>query len=360
MEEEIDQYLHTKYYNLEKEGSLGGVDALFRAVKEDQRHQVSRKQIQEWLKSQDSYTLHKPVRKHYSRNRVIVGGIDHQWQADLVDLQSLSKHNNGYRYLLTCIDVFSKFAWAVPLKTKTGKELATAFQTILKYGRKPLQLQTDEGTEFLNRHFQSLLRENNIHFFTTHNETKASIVERFNRTLKTKMWRYFTWKNTLNYLSVLPQLLKSYNSSLHRSIKTKPILVAKKNEEQIWHTLYDTGPSRRMKFKFNVGDQVRISKMKRIFEKGYLPGWTEEIFTISKRIPRRPPVYQLKDYNDEELEGTFYESELQEVKKEDGVYKVEKIIKQRKRHGQTEYYVKWMGYPDTMNSWVAETDLLDL
>ena len=360
MEEEIDQYLHDKYYNLDKEGSLGGVDALYRAVKEDQRYQVSRKQIQEWLKSQDSYTLHKPVRKHYARNRVIVGGIDHQWQADLVDLQSLSKHNNGYNYLLTCIDVFSKFAWAVPLKTKTGKALAAAFQTILKTGRKPLRLQTDKGTEFLNRYFQTLLRENDIKFFTTHNETKASIVERFNRTLKTKMWRYFTWKNTLNYLSVLPQLLKSYNSSLHRSIKTKPILVTKKNEEQIWHTLYDTGPSRRIKFKFNVGDQVRISKMKRTFEKGYLPGWTEEIFTISKRISRRPPVYQLKDYNDEELEGTFYESELQEVKKEDDVYKVEKIIKQRKRRGQTEYYVKWLGYPDTMNSWVAETDLLDL
>ena len=136
--------------------------------------------------------------------------------------------------------------------------------------------------------------------------------------------------------------------------------MTKKNEEQVWHTLYDAGLNKRVRFKFNVGDQVRISKMKRTFEKGYLPGWTEEIFTISKRISRRPPVYQLKDYNDEELEGTFYESELQEVKKEDGVYKVEKIIKQRKRHGQTEYYVKWMGYPDTAGwqkqiCWICKT-----
>ena len=145
MVEEIDQYLREKYYNLNAAGSLGGVDALFRAVKEEGNHRIPRKRIQEWLKSQDSFTLHKPVRKHYARNRVIVGGIDHQWQADLVDLQSLSKHNNGYNYLLTCIDVFSKFAWAVPLKTKTGKALAAAFQTILKTGRKPLHLQTDKG-----------------------------------------------------------------------------------------------------------------------------------------------------------------------------------------------------------------------
>ena len=325
---------------------------------------LRKEEINEYLGKgfrKDTYTLHKPVRKHYSRNRVIVGGIDHQWQADLVDLQSLSKFNNDYKYLLTCIDVFSKFSRVVPLKTKTGKNLATAFQGILKSGRKPARLQTDEGKEFLNKHFQSLLGEKNIAFFTTHNKTKGSIVERFNRTLKAKMWRYFTWKNTLNYLSILPKLLKNYNSSLHRSIKTKPILVTKKNEEQVWHTLYDDSMlSSGVKFKFNVGDQVRISKMKRTFEKGYLPGWTEEIFTVLRRIRRRPPVYKLKDYNGETLEGTFYESELQKVKKEDDVYKFEKLIKQRKRRGQTECYVKWMGYPDIMNSWLVETDWLDL
>lgn len=247
------------------------------------------------------------------------------------------------------------------MKNKTGKELRTAFQTILKSGRKPIYLQTDEGKEFLNKHFQTLLKEKEIKFFTTHNETKASVVERFNRTLKTKMWRYFTWKNTLNYLAVLPKLLKNYNSSFHRSIKTKPILVTEDNEKRVWHTLYDNiKSSSKAKFKFKVGDQVRISKIKRIFEKGYLPGWTEEIFTISKRIRRRPPVYQLKDYSGEVLEGTFYESELQEVKKTDDVYIVEKIVKSRRRQGQTEHLVKWRDYPESMNSWVSDRDIVPL
>ena len=174
------------------------------------------------------------------------------------------------------------------------------------------------------------------------------------------MWRYFTWKSTLNYLSVLSKPLKSYNHSLHRSIKTKPILVTKDNEEQVWHTLYDTRPRPKIKFKFKVEDKVRISKVKRTFEKGYLSGWTEEIFTVVQQISRRPPVYRLKGYNGETLEGTFYESELQEVKKTDDICVVKKIVKQRTLPGRTEYLVKWRSYPDSMSSWVSEKDLVPL
>ena len=145
MKEELNQYLQQKYYDLEHAGSLSGVDALYCAVKEDKNRKLSRKQVQEWLKSQDTYTLHKPVPKNYVRNRVVVGGIDDLWQADLVDLQSLSKYNDGYKYLLACVDIFSKFAWAVPLKSKTGKVITTAFQSIIENGRKPFYLQTEEG-----------------------------------------------------------------------------------------------------------------------------------------------------------------------------------------------------------------------
>ena len=129
------------------------------------------------------------------RNRVIVTGIDDQWQADLVDVSSLARFNKGYKLLLTCIDVFSKFAWVVPLKNKTGESLLNDFQSILDLGRSAEKLQTDKGTEFLNHNFQSFLKENNIHFFTTNSELKASVVERFNHTLKTRMWNYFMAKN---------------------------------------------------------------------------------------------------------------------------------------------------------------------
>ena len=283
----------------------------------------------------------------------MVGGINHQWQADLVDMRSLSRVNANYNYLLTCIDILSKFAWAVPLKNKTGSALIDGFKTILNSGRKPRTLQTDKGTEFLNGQFQSFLKKRNIKFFTTQNETKASVVERFNRTLKTKMYKYFTATNSRAYLKVLPKLLSAYNHAFHRSIKAAPTSVNNQNAETIWKNLYNTSPSvKATKFKFDVGDTVRISMTTRPFRKGYLPSWTTELFTISARIPRRPPVYKLKDYDGEELEGTFYEQELQRVVKSDDLYQVEKVLRKRKKWGKTEYFVKWVGYPDKFNSWV--------
>ena len=136
--------------------------------------------VQKWLSQQDTYTLHKPVRYKFQRRRVIVGGIDHQWQSDLVDVSRLSKHNLGIKFLLTCIDVFSKYAWVIPLKDKTGKSLVVAFEQIFRTGRQPLALHTDKGSEYINRVFQTFLGDHKVTFFTTENEDiKASIAERY-------------------------------------------------------------------------------------------------------------------------------------------------------------------------------------
>ena len=126
--------------------------ALYREAKK-RYPSLTFRQVKALLQSKDTYTLHKPVRYNFPRNRVIVTGIDDQWQADLVDISSLARFNKGYKFLLTCIDVFSKFAWVVPLKNKTGESLVNGFQSILDLGRSPEKLQTDKGTEFLNRNF---------------------------------------------------------------------------------------------------------------------------------------------------------------------------------------------------------------
>ena len=357
----MEEKLASIYLDPSHPASFGGLDAVYRAVKEEGNSKISRKQVQDWLSQQDVYTLHKPARRHYKRSRVIVSGIDAQYQADLVDVQSLSRYNKGFKYLLTCIDIFSKYAWVVPLKTKQGQELKKAFESILSSGRKPRKLQTDQGSEFLNRVFQKFLRDNDIEFFTTNSGLKASVVERFNRTFKNKMYKYFTYKNTLCYIDVLPQLVKSYNNTYHRSIKMKPSQVTKANEAKVWHMLYGDNTQKRVRFKFQVGDRVRISKVKRIFQKSYLPNFTEELFTVYKRFPRQVPVYKLKDDANEILEGTFYEAELQKVIKNDEIYRVEKVLRKRKRNGKVEYLVKWKGYEDPkFNSWVPESDITKL
>ena len=221
--------------------------------------------------------------------------------------------------------------WVVPLKDKTGKSLVDAFDAVFKKdGRVPERLQTDAGKEFLNKEFQRFLASKNVLHFVTYNETKAQIVERFNRTLKNCMWRYFTFQNGRRYVEILPALVEGYNKAYIRSIGTAPERVTQINAQEIWHRLYGKDfvkRSTRLRFKFKVGDKVRIFKKKGTFEKGYLPNWTEEVFSIAKRLRRIPPVYRLREYDGTMLEGTYYERELQRVQQsESNMSCIEKIL----------------------------------
>jgi hypothetical protein len=270
------------YYNRLVPASYGGLSKL-------KPKGYTKKQVREWLQSQDTCTLHKPTRRRIPRRRVVVYGIDHQWQADLVDLAKLSSYNKGFKYLLTCIDVLFRYPWVVPLTDKTGKTLKDALLVIFKSGRRPIRLQTDKGTEFINRVFQKFLKEHDVHFFTTYNEeTKASIVESFNRTLKTKMWKYFTHIETLTYVDVLSEMVASYSHTVHRTIGIPPAEVTWANQATVSKRLY--GRKRpKNSCKFSPGDRVRLSKAKRTFKKGYLPNCTKELFTVVKCIETRPP-----------------------------------------------------------------------
>ena len=169
------------YYDAEQPGSFGGINALARRTGNTQRATSN------WLSAQLTYTLHKPVRKRFSTRPYRTNKIDAQWQGDLVEMIPYANVNGGYRYLLTVIDLFSRFAWAVPTKTKTADDVTRAFNSILQQGRKPKALQTDSGKEFENHTFQHLLNEQGIKFFTVKSQFKAAVVERFNRTLKSKM-----------------------------------------------------------------------------------------------------------------------------------------------------------------------------
>ena len=196
------------------------------------------KDIREFLEKQDVYTLHKPILKTYAKRRVQVSDIDEQFQADLIDMQKFKSANNNVNYALTVIDVFSKKAWAIPIQRKTGSEICEAFRTIFAE-RIPLRIQTDKGTEFINKDTQAFFKKHGVTWFTTQGDTKCQIVERWNRTLKTKMWKYFTANNTRKWIDVLPKLVENYNTSYHRSIKMTPNEASlKKNKHLVFHNLY--------------------------------------------------------------------------------------------------------------------------
>ena len=294
--------------------------------------------------------LHKPIKRKFNKRRVLVSGIDKIWAADLADMTALSKDNEGINFLLLVIDIFSKYGWIVPLKNKKGETVAKALKTIFKE-RKPEKLWTDKGREFYNKDVKDLTE-----LYSTENEEKSSIVERWIRTIKEKMWKYFTDNNTYNYMNILPELVEDYNNTVHSSIKMTPIDASKEeNELTVWRNLYpDRFKISKLTPKFSVGDEVRITKKKKVFEKGYTTRWTEEIFTIKEIQNTDPITYKLEDLQGEEIKGTFYEPELQ--KTEQQIYRIEKIIKKEKNKS----LVKWKGYSDKFNSWVDNKDLIDL
>ena len=361
LDSETTRLLKKIYYDVSDPGSFGGIARLHKRALE-KGLKIKRHQIIEFLKNEDAYTLHRPARKHYSRNKTIVGGIDRQWQADLADMSDIAKHNDGYRYLLTVIDCFSKYAWAIPLKKKDSQTVLEGFQSLFKISapRIPKKLHTDKGKEFLNKEVQDYFKTKNIFHFVTNSDTKAAIVERFNRTLKTRMYAYFSGNNTYRYLDILTDLLKNYNASYHRTIGMKPIDVKENHSNKIWNRMYGSLSSFTGK-QHKKDSTVRISKVKGIFEKGYLPSWSEEIFKISDSLNRTKPVYKLKDYQDEEIAGTFYPEEIQPITKDpNATFHIEKVIQKRKSKGIKEALVKWKGWPQKFNSWIKEVDLIKL
>ena len=175
------------------------------------------------------------------------------------------------------IDVFSKYGWSIPLKTKAGLEITRVFQNVWRTQPSPQKLWTDKGKEFYNRPMKELLQKYNVQLYSTENEEKSSVVERWNRTIKRTMWKYFTANNTMNYITVLPEIIEKYNNTYHRSIKCTPTVAREPSSYQhVFKALYGkVQPHSTPKYK--VGDRVRIVKKRKTFEKGYTPSWTEKL-----------------------------------------------------------------------------------
>ena len=262
-------------------------------------------------------------------------------------MQLLSRYNKEIRFLLCVIDIFSKYAWVVPLKDKKGVSIIKAFQSILKQSnsRKLNKIWVDKGSEFYNPYFKKWLRDNDIVMYSTNNEGKSVVAERFIRTLKSKIYKHMTLISKNVYIDKLDDIMNEYNNTYHTTIKMKPIDVKDNTYINTDKEINNKDP------KFKVGDHVRISKYKNIFAKGYTPNWSEEVFVIKKVKNTAPWTYVINDLNGEEITGTFYEKELQ---KENIELQIEKVIK---RKGD-KIYVKWKGYDNSFNSWIDKASLI--
>ncbi|XP_069109792.1 uncharacterized protein [Argopecten irradians] len=312
-----EDYLKDIYFNPANAGSFSGPDKLYRYVKKAGKYVISKYKIRKWLQRQEPYSLQRAIRHPFKRNKIFVTGIDDQWSADLMDMVKFKSENDGYSYILVVIDVFSKYLWLRPLKNKKGTSVSKALQDILSEGRQPSRIRSDKGQEFRSKDVNSLLNRYGITHLYAQNETKAAVAERVIKTIKTRLYRYFTHNRNYEYVKKLQSLIATIR---HITGRSNP------------------------------------------FTREYDQRWTGEIFSISQKVLRGGlPLYRVKDYDGDEIKGTFYQSELQKVGvRDDDMWKVETILKTKGKGQNKQYYVKWLHWPKKFNSWIYASDLTDL
>ena len=295
-----------------------------------------------------SNELNKPVINKFERKKIIVNHIDEVHSCDLIDMVKYSKVNRGYKYIFTNIDIFSKYTWSFPIKSKKISDIKPCFEKIFKQ-RKPKYIWSDQESAFFSKEMLKFFEDHNIKIYYTHSNLKAVVIERFNRSLRELMMKAFVKNNNTVWYNILPKLIKTYNNRYHRTIKMKPIDVNKSNEKHIKKNFYTYDVTNK-KPKYKINDLVRISlKRRELFDKpsGNIK-WSEELFKIYKINKSNVITYQLKDMSNEIIKGIFYERELLKTKNTSNEYIIEKILKTNKN----KMYVKWRGYSNNFNSWV--------
>ena len=369
---EQEQYLDSKYHDPDFPASFSAPEKFYRAIKQDGQYKIDLNTIKQWLQSVDTYTVHRGVRHNFPRSRVITSGINDLFDIDLVFMRDLKRYNKGYQYLLLAIDVFSRYAYAFPLKSKKPEEIISSLKQLFAQGAIPTSIRSDNGGEFTSFKVRKFLKENNVNLMTTKNYTiKANYVERLAKTIKKKLVKYMYSKQTYKWYDILPKIIEGYNHSYHSSIKMKPADVNENNESSLWKRQYlppKSGTNSRKKgqkvklkpFKFKIGDTVRVSFNKTKFSREYDQKWSDQLYLIGKRFRRDGiPVYKLMNFNgQEEVDGTFYQEELQKVRiTPNTMYKIEKVIKKKTVDGKRMALVRWLGWEPQYDSYVPVSDL---
>jgi hypothetical protein len=292
-----------------------------------------------------------------------MSSLDEQWDADVMDRQKLSRQNSGYRYLAIFIYIFSRYIWVVPLKKKKGPDMLRAINFVFKKGRKPLYLRTDQGTEYTGKHVQHYLKQNNVHHFVALNPLHANYAEGVIRTLKGKIYRFFTANQTQRYIDHLDDIVESYLNTVHRSIDMKPIDITEKNSQEIYEKLYLPQQialeNKAVKYAFEIGDRVHMAMDRSVFHKAYKETYFQEIFEISGCTPTHPPRYKLIDLLKKHVLGTFYEQQLTKVPYDytSDMQRIKKVVRYQNGDSGKEALIRWEGYAPQYDTWLRVQDM---
>ena len=302
----------------------------------------------------------RKVIHRFPRRKMYAKKTNELWAIDLLDYsRRYITVNRNFRYALIVIDVFSRFAYGVPMKKKNAEASAAAFQIILdKAGVNPTFIVADKGSEFYNKIFKQILEDRKITLYSTHQDVKSSVVERLIRTIRKLVKQHFIMTNSNVWFNVLPTLIEKYNDKYHTSIKMTPRqAMDPKNHDAVYKSQIPNQNEEQIPIKypkFLVGDQVRISRKKMTFKKEADIGWSEEIFVIDKYVPANPPVYKLKDLLNREVDGTFYTEQLLPTHQK--LFRIDRVLRKSKK-GKKQLYVSWHGYDSSFRSWIDANDV---
>lgn len=356
--EECVNHLKENYSNPSHPIAFSGIVNIYKYYK----GLLKPKDIEKILASFDTYTLRRQY-KNLKRNPNFSHFKRYQFQIDLIDIQSYAKWNDNVKYILSAIDTFTRKAWVRPCKDKTSNEVLNAFKSILSEAEKiPHTLVSDRGKEMTNKIFLDFCRKNKIIYFHNYTSVHAPLVERFNQTFQKKLYKFLSHNETRRYIDNLQDFVDSYNESEHSTIEMTPNEAERDdNNEKLNYTLSRKNEKiKREKPKYEVNQLVRIALQKGAFHRGYNEQSNIEVFNIYKIKTTLPkPIYLLETYDkSEKLTGGFYAHELTPVNSD--IFKVEKVLKQRKVRGKVQYFVKWKGYDSSNNSWIDKKDVTNV
>ena len=363
--------LESVYRSLQQapHSGIAGPQALFEKAQELGLGHVSLEDCQLFLQSKDEYTIHRPSRRNYPRNRIVANSPGEIVQVDIMDMQRVAEGNDDYRYALVAYDSFSKFLWTRPLANRKPESVLAALQELK--AELPFAIGSifwdkvgslyqwcllyscyfQEGA-FISKKVQSWLREQSIHNYTTTSKVKAPGVERAIRTLRRRLAIHWEAKKSASkrWLEALPAFVDAYNNRIHSSTRLRPLdlivdplLIPKEALPESKGNKVQLPP---------VGALVRLNKARGVFEKEAVGSWTTEVFRIARHNLFRPiPMAYLEDLQGEPIRGGFYPEELQEVHW-NGQRDVDQVLAERKRKGRPQYYVSYKGWPPKFNEWV--------
>ena len=360
----VDKKINKIYTYPKSSGGFSGVENLYEQVRKEHLG-ITKVDVRKFLEGNRTYTLFKQRRVNFKRSKFVPAGFLTDLQVDLGDFQNIARGNEGFRYLLVGVDVLSRRLFTAPVKSKSSGHMIDGFEKIFsQMPYLPQQIFSDRGMEFESKDVIEYFKKNGIQKFKSRaSEVKAGVAERMIKTVKQRLYRYFSEKNTTNWIGVLPKITRAINQTKCRITSLRPADVNEKNASAVWERVYGNyirgeGDNRKEN-RISRGDSVRISRAKPVFEKGYLPNFSDEIFTVEKVSRAAPNYYDLVDHKGEPIHGRFYNEELAKTREDENTtYRIERIIRKRRAPDKRmEYLVKFIGYPE--HYWIGENDIVN-